>query len=334
MKKITLLCSLLLLMTACAGTTKNHITTPDWVTGESKHHPKSLYLTGQGMGISQHDAKDRARADLAKQFQVAVQERSQQSQQFQSQTQGGETSRTLEQKISRNLMTFTSQSLEGIEIAQQWHDKEQNQYHALAVLSRNKAKQQFSQQVSTLDKEIQQHLAQAKRETQNLYKAGAAHKTLDKQVKRMALQRSLQVVDQSGRGIPSPVTLTALKQIRNEFLGRIKLSTQASNKELTRILKSETTKAGFQVLDDNSGDYTLVLSSNLDPMFVENDWHWLRGTLELRLEESDGNTVGVQRWPLKVSATTEQRARQRMVDSIQQTLANDLLEKILGFTKN
>ena len=286
------------------------------------------------MGLTQHDAKERARADLAKQFQVAVEERSQQSQQFQSQTLHGETSSSLDQKISRNLMTYTSRTLEGVEIAQQWHDSQKDQHHALAVLSRNKARQQFSQQISALDIEIQQHLDQAKRESSSLYKAGAVQKTLDKQLQRMGLQRSLQVVDQTGRGIPSKVTLTELERIRNEFLGRLKLTTQATDKGLLRILNSEVSKAGFSITKTDNSDYKLILGRSLDPIIKEKNWYWLRGSLELQLQDVNGETIGVQRWPLKVSATTEQRANQRLVDVIQQTLAKDLLASVLGFAKN
>ncbi len=327
---------LLLLVTACSGTTKKPVDFPAWISGGSQHYPSSLYLTGQGTGLTLNDAKERARTDLAKQFQVTVQERSHQSQQFQSQQVQGETSSSLNQQVSRSLLSYTSRSLEGVEIVRQWHNKQTNQYYALAALSRPKANRQFSQQISGLDKEIQQTLGQARQETNNLHKASLLQSAIEAYQQRMALQRSLQVVDPTGRGIPATITLAELENIQTEFISRIKLSTmvvEATDDSLPRILNAELSRAGFTMTGPDKADYHLVLETLLDPIIQEQNWFWLRGTLELRLKEPGGNTVGVQRWPLKVSATTKPRAKQRLVDAVQEILAKNLLNEILGFAK-
>lgn len=83
-----LLLSIIAVISACASTGKTPSDQPDWIDGDSKHYPKQLYLTGQGMADSLDNAKDRARADLAKQFEVAVHARSLQQQQFSKQQRG------------------------------------------------------------------------------------------------------------------------------------------------------------------------------------------------------------------------------------------------------
>ena len=45
---------------------------PDWVDGDSAGYQSTQYLLGRGMATTQEEAKDRARADLAKVFQVNV----------------------------------------------------------------------------------------------------------------------------------------------------------------------------------------------------------------------------------------------------------------------
>ena len=325
------------MITACSGITEKPADFPTWVSGSSQHYPSSLYLTGQGTGLTLNDAKERARADLAKQFQVAVQERSHQSQQFKSQQIQGETSRSLNQQVSRSLLSYTSRSLEGVEIVQQWHNKQSNQYYALAALSRPKANQQFSQQISSLDKEIQHALDQARQETNVLRKASLVQNAIEAHRQRMEIQRSLQVVDPTGRGIPTTMTLTELQKTQKEFISQIKLSSEvveATDDSLPRMLDAEISRAGFTMSSPGKADYQLILETFLDPVIREQGWFWLRGTLELRLTQPTGNNVGVQRWPLKVSATTEPRAKQRLVDAIQEILAKELPSTLMGFSKS
>ena len=46
--------------------------TPDWVAGDAREYPAHAYLVGRGQGPSGEEARDRARADLAKIFDAEV----------------------------------------------------------------------------------------------------------------------------------------------------------------------------------------------------------------------------------------------------------------------
>jgi hypothetical protein len=45
----------------------------------------------------------------------------------------------------------------------------------------------------------------------------------------------------------------------------------------------------------------------------------------------DGKEIGVQRWPLKASATTLERANQRLVTEIDAILKKNLRQTLLSF---
>src|ERR1019366_645792 len=62
----TLMLSLLL------GCASRQPAQPDWIAGDSANYKSSQYLIGRGQAATQEEAKDRARADLSKIFQVAV----------------------------------------------------------------------------------------------------------------------------------------------------------------------------------------------------------------------------------------------------------------------
>ncbi|MHB8763015.1 MAG: hypothetical protein ACYDA8_01525, partial [Deferrisomatales bacterium] len=54
----------------CAGAPAQ----PDWVAGTPQQYPAARYLLGRGQGDTPALARDRARADLAKNFRVSVSE--------------------------------------------------------------------------------------------------------------------------------------------------------------------------------------------------------------------------------------------------------------------
>lgn len=325
---------LTLLITACSFTPDNSDSPPDWVNGQSKKYASALYLSGQGSAPSLNDAKDRARSDLAKQFEVAIKEHGQQSQVFTSEQANGETMRSLDQRITRQLLTYTSRTLQGVEIVEQWQDQSRDMYYALAVLSRNKARQQFEQNIRTLDQQSSQRLLQAEAETSQLRRASLVQQAIDSQQQRIVVQSSLQVVDLSGRGKPPTLSLSELIRSRDALLQDISIQPAANGDmatELAKSLSGAIAGAGFSIENTNRADYRLTVRTLLDPVFEDNGWYWLRGTLEINLIDDAGNDVGVQRWPLKVSSTNIKRSQQRLLSAVDKLLKSELRDVLLGF---
>jgi hypothetical protein len=325
---------LCLLAAACAGTHSGENGRPDWIGGQSKKYPPALYLSGQGSALTAQDAKDRARSELAKQFEVAVRERSLQSQTFSSQQNAGESVQSLEQKISRKLLTYTSHSLQGVQIVEQWQNEADQQHHALAVLSRNSARQQFEQEIGALDDQTQQWLRQAESEKTPLKRAALVQQAITAQQQRRLVQSSLQVVDLSGRGKPPLMSLAELERSRDALLNRITLLPTASGAmaaDLIGLLSAASAKAGFEITNSTRADYRLLAQALLDPVIEQNGWYWMRGTLQLSLIDNAGNDIGVKRWPLKASSTDVERTRQRLLSEMDALVKDELREVLLGF---
>jgi len=333
---VILLSLLYLVITACSFTTdKSDPDSPrDWVNGQRKEFAHALYLSGQGSALTRDDAKDRARSDLAKQFEVALKEHGQQSQTYMSKLVNGETVQSLSQKVSRQLLSYTSRTLQGVEIVDQWYDKNRGLYHALAVLSRNRAQHQFRQELQTLDQQSQQRLRQADAETSPLIKAALVHQAIDAQKQRRIVQSSLQVVDFSGRGQPASLSLPELIRSRDTLLKDIDIipaATGEMSSELVKILSGASAGAGFSIAKTNNADYWLRVQTLLDPVFEQNGWYWLRGTLQINLSDASGSDVGVQRWPLKASSINIERTQQRLLSEVDKLLKNELRNVLLGF---
>lgn len=333
MKKIHILITLATLLLAACSTTPQKVNEPEWLSGNSTKFPATLYLTGQGSGADLNSAKDNARSELAKQFEVAVYERSQQTQEYLRSQQQGEVVESLEQQVSRNLTSETSRTLQGVEIGEQWRDKANKRYHALAVLSRNRSQQQFEQQIASLDNNTAERIKQAESTSAPLTKAVLIQQAIELQQQRSVAQSSLQVVDASGHGKPATISLAELQRSRDAIINKIKLATSATGEmqdDLQHQLSSAASAAGFFLSEENA-DYTLTVTTKLDPPLMQQGWHWLRGTLELNLKDKEGKDAGVKRWPLKASSTTMEQIRQRLLNDTNTILSQELRSTVLGF---
>jgi hypothetical protein len=330
---VTLFLLSILFTSACSFTSVVSNARPDWVNGQSKKYTSSLYLSGQGSAITSDDAKDRARSDLAKQFEVSLKESSQQSQTFTSESANGDALNLLNQQISRQLFTYTSLTLQGVEIADQWYEPEQDTHYALAVLSRNKTRQRLEQALHIIDQQSDQRLLQAESEPSHLKRAKLVQIAINSQQQRIIMQSSLQVVDPSGLGNPAKLSLAELIRSRDALLKKVIIQPIASgdeSNELLKVVSGALAEAGFSI-NNNDFNYQFKIQTVLDPVIEKNGWFWLRGTMEINLIDADGNSIGVHRWPLKASSIDLKRTQPRLITEANRLLKEELRDVLLGF---
>lgn len=311
------------LLTGCA--TKP--TQPDWVTGEAAKYPSAQYLSGRGIAGSQEEARDRARADLAKVFQVAVVADSEDVQSFKSDAAGG--AGQYEGQATRRVSTRTDQIVRGIQIAELWQDPSTRNHYALAVLPRLQAASSLRQQIGQLDDGIKTNIDQSRNNTDLFLKIAAASRALDLQIERDGLQKSLQVVDVTGRGLDTQLSAAKLKADLDGLLKRVRVSSQISSDSpasMAEIVAGALAQAGFMLETGDHPDFALKARMNLTDMGLVSGWYWQRGTLEVTLVESaNGRVRGTKRWPIKASAIDKETAAKRAVDQ-----ADEILKKELG----
>ena len=317
----TILITLTILLLNACSLMPEKTPEPEWVTGNSTKFPPTLYFTGHGSAIDLNSAKDIARSEIAKQFEVPIHTHSQQMQ-----------NNAIEQS-SRNITSYTSRTLQGIEIGGMWHDTINKRHHVLAVLSRNRAQQQFKQEINRLDSATALQLKKLELTTLPLTKAAIFQKAIELQQQRDMAQSALQIVDENTpETTPSTTALSELQHNRDAIINKTKIATGASGEmqdDLQHQLSSAASTAGF-FLSEESPDYIITISATLDPLIMQRGWYWLRGSLELNMKDSSGKDVGIKRWPLKVSATTIEQTRQRLLDDtntiLSETLRNSMLE--------
>ena len=331
-RHMSLLFILLLgVLTACSQATKPNAQ-PGWIMGQDAKYPSSNYLLGRGQGDNLAIAKDRARADLAKNFSVNV---SEQTKDVSAYAQGANGPAKNSQDVSRSLSTRTDEMLRGVEIGETWQDPVTQEYYALAVLSRLKADTALRQQISDLDASTRAYLSQAQASNDLFVKIANASRAVDTQTTRTGLQQELQVVDITGRGMPPIWPLGQLQADRSALLARLKISAAATGQDaevVQPILAGALANAGFTVAV-GGGDYTMTANLSYANLSLRGDgWYWITGTLQVTLDANNGGQAhGVHRWDVKVSATDPQLVHQRLMDQVALDLNTDIQSTILSF---
>ncbi len=311
------------LLTGCASIGG----TPDWISGAPSRYSSSQYLIGRGQADSGEEARDRARADLAKTFEVSVAVESEDVQAFRSGQYEGSS--------SRRITARTERVVEGIEIAETWKDPTSKTYHVLAVLPRLKAGTTLRQEIGRLDDATRQQLDRARDAQDLLLKIAAAAQAVSLQSDRAALQKTLRVVDPAGVGSETSVNLDKLRADLDALLKRVKLApgvTPDATPGLEAIVKGALASAGLLADTSDKPEFMLEGSLALEDLGRRDGWYWQRGTLEVKLIEAATNRVrGSKRWPLKSSALTHEGAIQRALSQADAALKKELRSTVIGF---
>ena len=331
MQRIIVL-GMLLLLTACGGSRGGVIEGgPDWLDGSSKKYPSVAYIIGTGSSLSLDDAKNRARAEIAKVFEVAVTEQSTDNLQYLSDAKGTQ----LSERIERDTTSRTSKILHGVEIVDSWQEPQNGRFHALAVLHRGRTANSLRQQIQELDQATATHIEQARASNDALGKLANASAALSMQLQRAGLQRSLQVVDNSGRGVTPRWNLAELSSDFRAQLERVKMQATLSEgpEAFKASLNGALGEAGFLVKEGETPDFILATRLILsEPKFQQN-WYWVQGRLEILLSTPQGRIRGTQRWPIKVSSQQPEVAERRALDKAAEILKTELRSTLLGFAK-
>jgi hypothetical protein len=303
-------------------------TTPDWVNGKSAKYPDNQYLVGRGQADTLDDARNRARADLAKILEVAVSAKSSDVTSYSSGPAGGTDS-----QVSRSITTRTEQIVRGIQIPEVWQDPQTKSYSALAVLPRNQAAIGLRADIDRLDAATRGYVAQARSAPDLLAQVAAASRALDSQRERDGVQRTLQVIDVTGLGVPPEYNSGQLAADLGGLLKRVHMRPQApSSQELERMLSAALSAAGFVPEAGENAPYVLFGSLQLDDLGMIDGWYWMRGTLEVQLtEKASGKVRGNKRWEIKTSSPQKATAQRRTLDEADATLKRELRPTILGF---
>jgi hypothetical protein len=259
-------------------------------------------------------------------FQVAVVASSEDTQRSKSDSSGAA---QYEEQASRHISTRTEQIISGIQIAELWQDPATGSYHVLAVLPRLQTASSLRQQIGELDEATRHYIEQSRKDDDLFMKIADASHALDAQQEREVLQKNLQVVDVTGRGVEGQWSSAKLRSDMGELLKRVSIAPHVAADAptgLSEMVAGALAQAGFVL--DTSGQPKFVVQANLEltDLGLKDGWYWERGTLEITLSETDNDRVrGTQRWSIKGNGPDKASATRRAMDQ-----ANAILKQELG----
>ena len=191
------------------------------------------------------------------------------------------------------------------------------------------------EEIDRLDAATRGYVAQARGAQDLLAQVAAAGRALEAQRGRDGVQKALQVVDVTGRGVEPEFNSGQLAADLDTLLKRVRMKPQAapgSQEGLERMLSAALSSAGF--VPDAGGDapYVRVGSLQLDDLGLIQGWFWMRGTLEVHLAEAaSGKVRGNRRWEIKTSSGQKATAQRRALDEADAVLKKELRPAILRF---
>jgi hypothetical protein len=309
------------LLSGCAS----QPTIPDWVAGESTKYKSDQYLIGRGQAATQEEAKDRARADIAKVFQVAVVVS---SEDIQSSKSDGSGAAKFEEQASRQISTRTDKIISGIQIVELWQDTANGSYHVLAVLPRSQAANSLRQQIGDLDDTTRNYIEQSRKNDDLFMKIAAASRAMEVQQERESVQKSLQVVDITGRGMEPQWTSAKLKSDLGDLLKRVSIAPRVATDApagLAEMVAGALAQAGFILDTSDHPAFVVQTNLNLVDLGLKDGWYWQRGNLEITLIETANNRVrGTHIWAIKGNAPNKADTTRRTLNQADTTLKKEL----------
>lgn len=282
---------------------------PAWLDDAAASYPPAGYLTASGTAATREASAERALANLARVFSVAISDTSTDSATARVERRGDVAAVTTTQEAARTVTAQTRLVLEGARIAETWQAPD-GTHHSLAVLDKAPAAQRLRRDIEQAERRTADLVNYASGPAPNPVAAlSALEQARRAQLERDALSRNLAVV--SGHGGRSQYSAADIEHMIRQGLASLSCSARGDSEDMDFNLQAAIASLGIRQRPD--ARYELRGGLDLAPMQQRAGWYWLRGSLQLRLLDR-GSEIARQRWPVKVSATDAGMAEQRARD--------------------
>jgi hypothetical protein len=278
------LIGVLLWSAACAGGRGQ----PDWLDGSAEAFPRERYLIGVGEGDDLDAARDRARAEIARIFEVRIEDAVVDRSEEVAVLEGAHRRSSIVERIAVETRTSTRAELEGVEIAETWRDSASRRVYALAVLDARRAHRRLLEQAAELEADVADLLADAERARGALREARARVAAARASRERDALLVRARVVGPVDRAILArPPGSAALERGLEAALARMgfELSARETGASgggdlpgLRDALAARLTRMGFRAAEPAFALASLHIDCRLALLRIERGgagwWHY------------------------------------------------------------
>ena len=305
----------------------------DQVREDAEGLDRQTYLIGTGSADNEENAKQRARSNLAKIFEVEVKEDTSDYSQFRSNNRQGKKSIKRSWQVDRSISTYTNRVLEGVQIASVKQNEKSKQYRAVAVLPRKQASSYLTAQIQTLDSNVRQLMSEAIDEQDKIKKLRLLYQALKKQKQRDQLQKALVIVDSNGVGLPTDVSFWQIQDQLDKTLASIRFSLDIKpNQKIDLYALLDSAIANVGAKTDKQGDYQLKSTIKVYDLGKIQGWNWYKALLTLKITDSGHRTLVAKKVTVKVAALDAPSAKIKLQKKLLSYTEQVLTKMILGKT--
>ena len=298
-------------------------------TSSGKEYAASKYLTAEGMGQSENEARERARAELSNIFEARVSSEVINRVRSVSDSKNGETvSRDDEQKIR----ILSSVEFKGLEIGRVWKDKNRGNYHALAVLDRLKAREEWQGKVDDIDNRIEAMLDSLESQKSIFSKLQTLKKARRLWLEKEVFVSRLRVLGFSN-GSAADYEIKSIVSMTGSITSRLIIAVDIADGIYGRTISEEITETlnreGYAVTA-KGGEANIQISGSVkvSPVELKNPgWEFARASVSISIRDREsGLTVGEITEKKRASHLTYDEASHKAVKAVSAMVAEKLLE--------
>ncbi len=335
LKSLAVFLILLPLAFGCKSTPKY----PQWVKqGYSDNHPKGEYLIGVGSGGDEEGAKENARAEIAKQFNLKISQATKILQNYTGMEGDKSANWILKTTITDLTSSFVEETVQGIEIAETWTDTKARTVYALAVLPRMATARRLGEQIADLDFQINELFNRSQKAEAIVSRIRPLVQAVELVKKRAILNNQLLVVSPVGSGIMATVRPEQLDKALNETLGALKVAIAVegdSNNRVRNAIAQSLNKGKISVQPDQEGCDVLI-SGKVEAMETNPDnntefvFAKYRATLELK-DLTNGSSFGLIEHEHRDGALNETDAKEKTLSRLSRKIVQSFNDKMYEY---
>lgn len=319
---------LLFTLTACSAPKS-----PDWTSGSSELYPAQNYLTGVGTGASRVEADDRARAEIAKIFNVRIEATDSSYESEWLNRSGDSSSNEYQQSLEARVTATSDKLLSGVQIAESWHDEKNRVYYSIAVLDRIKASRVLKQQMDDFDMAADEQVRRAEQSQSKLRSLGHYLKALHALDKRRELAGDLQITSPSGWVDEPSHSINDLDREANQIASSLEifLDLKNDNKNIVRgALIRKLADIGLHLTATAPGDITIKGQVDIDEYKTEGKWNWAMASAQVEFIEPSGTVLDSERISIREGSQIDTRATILAREKLGEKLAVALVGRLTG----
>ena len=245
----------------------------------------SRYLTATGMGQTDAEARQMAKAELANIFQAEIKSRVLSKTKALTDGSGNE---SVQKSVEADLQVLSTVELKGVEISKTWYDEKSRSYYAEAALDRDKARQEWLAEIEKRNMKIDAELKRYRAMTSPLMQLQSVKAVMTAWLENQVFASRLRVIGYPAHEAGRDEIVRELFETASGLKDKMRLWVDVTgpySDEVKEQIEKALTSEGFKLTATRkSADAVITVRVTAEPVKLNNpDYRFARGTVSLTL---------------------------------------------------